>query len=297
MRYYVRGGTLFIRGSFRAVSSGIEGGIATVDTLLYRGMDPDLDGQNGDQIIRDEIAREGLPQARFGLLSPIELRHLCILNYDFVTVFVAAGRRKSSAGDEGFASTIICSTEGMTDRALISGIITATESRVRALESPALDFPATTIGDVIVASEGEPVHPSAMASTELGERIREAVFFGTAESVKRSSGLEERNAPSFFILSRHGGDHWVEWRPEQCPYYPCHFEGQRCDFCYCPFYPCGDETLGCRVKSSAQPGFVWNCAECTLLHEPEIAEYLKKYPEASLRELKSLKKRSAKVGD
>jgi adenosylcobinamide hydrolase len=36
---------------------------------------------------------------------------------------------------------------------------------------------------------------------------------------------------------------------------------------------------------------VWNCANCVLLHEPEISDYLMKYPEASLRELKAKKKR------
>jgi len=36
---------------------------------------------------------------------------------------------------------------------------------------------------------------------------------------------------------------------------------------------------------------VWNCADYVLLHEPEISDYLTKHPEASLRELKALKKR------
>ena len=30
----------------------------------------------------------------------------------------------------------------------------------------------------------------------------------------------------------------------ECEFYPCHFEGQYCDFCYCPFYPCGDSSTG-----------------------------------------------------
>jgi adenosylcobinamide hydrolase len=77
----------------------------------------------------------------------------------------------------------------------------------------------------------------------------------------------------------------VEWSPGGCPYYPCHFEGQRCDFCYCPLYPCQDPSLGQWVESR-NGGRVWNCAGCTLLHTPEVAEYLKKHPEAGLRELK-----------
>jgi adenosylcobinamide hydrolase len=135
------------------------------------------------------------------------------------------------------------------------------------------------------------VHASGGPLTEPGRRIREAVLHGIPEALKRSAGIEERDAPSFFIFSRYGGDHWVEWRPENCAYYPCHFGGQRCDFCYCPFYPCGDEALGRQVASSSKDGTVWNCADCVLLHEPEVADYLLKHPEASLRELKALKKR------
>jgi adenosylcobinamide hydrolase len=289
MRYYLRGDTLFIRGSFRAASSGIGGGIGLASTLLHHSVPPDDRPRNEDQIFRNEIAREGLPKDFFGLLSPVELRHLCILNYDFITVFITAGIT------EGITITV-CSSEGMSDGALISAIITVSDAKVTALQSAGHDFSRTRTDDVIVAAEGAPVHRSAGPHTEPGRRIREAVLFGVPEALHRSSGIEKRDAPSFFILSRYGGEHWVEWQPEQCPYYPCHFEGQRCDFCYCPFYPCGDETLGHRVKSSSQPGTVWNCADCTLLHEPEIADYLREHPEASLRELKSLKKRIEKKG-
>jgi adenosylcobinamide hydrolase len=91
------------------------------------------------------------------------------------------------------------------------------------------------------------------------------------------------------VFSRFQGDHWVEWIPEQCPYYPCHVPGQRCEFCYCPFYPCKDETLGQWVKSTSKNGPVWNCSGCTLLHEPLITEYLLAHPEAPLAELKRKK--------
>ena len=76
-----------------------------------------------------------------------------------------------------------------------------------------------------------------------------------------------------------------------CPYYPCHFKGQNCTHCFCPFYPCGDLSLGQWVASSSRNGSVWNCAGCTLLHEPEIADYLARNPDAPLRELKEWRKR------
>jgi adenosylcobinamide hydrolase len=107
------------------------------------------------------------------------------------------------------------------------------------------------------------------------------------EALQREEGIVVRDAPSYFIFSRYGGEHWVEWLAHDCPYYPCHFEGQRCEFCYCPFYPCGDASLGEWVKSSSRNGPVWNCAGCTLLHQPGIADYLVQNPEASLRELRT----------
>jgi adenosylcobinamide hydrolase len=260
--------------------------------LLNRFTSADDTGMTRDQIMASEIAREGLPKDFFGLVSPVKLHHLCILNYDFITAFITAGRGVPATADGGVMNIIISSSEGLTDGALISAIISVSEARLLALQSEGIDFSHTMADGLIIAGEGEPIHSSAGPATEPGKRMKEAVRFGIAEALKRSSESQKRDSPSFFILSRYGGEHWVEWLPEQCPYYPCHFEGQRCDFCYCPFYPCGDETLGHLVKSSSQQGMVWNCAECTLLHHPEIAKYLKKFPEASLRELKSLEKKT-----
>jgi adenosylcobinamide hydrolase len=46
------------------------------------------------------------------------------------------------------------------------------------------------------------------------------------------------------------------------------------------------------VKSASRNGPVWNCAGCTLLHQPGIADYLKQNPEASLVELKTKERKS-----
>jgi len=165
-------------------------------------------------------------------------------------------------------------------------IITATEAKSEALRGLGHPFYGTPTDAVIIASEGVVVHPSAGILTEVGHRIHAAVLFGIPEALRRHEGVVTREASSYFIFSRFGGDHWVEWLPKACPYYPCHFEGQRCEFCYCPFYPCGDESLGQWVRSSSRNGPVWNCAGCTLLHQPGIADYLIQNPEASLRELK-----------
>ncbi len=58
----------------------------------------------------------------------------------------------------------------------------------------------------------------------------------------------------------------------ECEYYPCHFEGQYCDFCYCPFYPCGDSSTGGEWIKGKN---VWNCKNCTWLHNKENVECLR----------------------
>jgi len=281
MRYYLRRNTLFIRGSFQAVSSGARGGIGPAATLVLHAVQS---GEDTEGVLENEIAREGLPKDFFGLPVGVPIANLCILQYDFVTVFIAASL-------DGGITIAACSNEGMTDSGLIGAVMTMTEAKALVLMRSGYDLSGTPADVVIVASEGEPIHESGGPLTEPGRRMREAVIHGVPEALKRTSGIEKRDAPSFFIFSRYGGEHWVEWRPGNCAYYPCHFQGQRCDFCYCPFYPCGDVTLGQQVVSSSKDSMVWNCADCVLLHEPEISDYLTKHPEASLRELKALKKR------
>ncbi|MDW7732762.1 MAG: aminotransferase class I/II-fold pyridoxal phosphate-dependent enzyme [Methanolobus sp.] len=57
-----------------------------------------------------------------------------------------------------------------------------------------------------------------------------------------------------------------------CSYYPCHFQGQDCTFCFCPFYACEDEKTGGFWIDSATGGKVWSCEHCTLLHQPKVAK-------------------------
>jgi len=47
----------------------------------------------------------------------------------------------------------------------------------------------------------------------------------------------------------------------KCQFYPCHFEGQDCSFCYCPLYPCRDTKLGSWYKDK------WDCSKCTIMHK------------------------------
>jgi threonine-phosphate decarboxylase len=57
-----------------------------------------------------------------------------------------------------------------------------------------------------------------------------------------------------------------------CEYYPCHFSGQDCTFCFCPFYPCEDPKTGGRWIESTTGSEVWSCEKCKILHKPEVVQ-------------------------
>lgn len=59
----------------------------------------------------------------------------------------------------------------------------------------------------------------------------------------------------------------------ECKYYPCHFEGQDCSFCYCPFYPCLICDFG-EIKVSSSGNYIWSCKDCNWIHEKKNAELI-----------------------
>jgi threonine-phosphate decarboxylase len=56
-----------------------------------------------------------------------------------------------------------------------------------------------------------------------------------------------------------------------CEYYPCHFEGQDCTFCFCPFYPCEDLRTSGEYIPRESGSKVWSCMKCHIVHKPEVA--------------------------
>ena len=291
MRHFVRDDTLFLRGRFRAASTGVHGGIADVTTILNHTVPHDFEDEPGRHL---ELlaARHGVFRDYFGLMTAVRMHHLCVLQYDFVTVFITAGVTNPTPHAPGTINIIVHSQEGMVDSALLEVIVTATGAKAQALHDLGYDFPGTTTDAVVAACErdGPRAHTYAGTLTEVGSRVHAAILYGLPEALARQQERVRRSEPSFFIYSRYGGDHWVEWQKEDCDYYPCHVPGQRCDYCYCPCYPCADEELGEWVDSSTG-GKVWGCTGCTLLHVPVIADYMKRNPEATLAELKRLREK------
>jgi len=61
---------------------------------------------------------------------------------------------------------------------------------------------------------------------------------------------------------------------ETCDYYPCHFTGQDCTWCFCPFYPCEDEQTGGELVIRKDGSRIWGCSECYWIHNSEVANAL-----------------------
>jgi adenosylcobinamide hydrolase len=284
MRYFLDNSTLFIRGSFRAASTGVAGGIGAVSTLINHTVPIAWNHKAPEKELEMVAAGAGLGQNYFGLLTAVPIQNLCVLQCDFVTVFITAGLHPKNDKGPGTINIIACSFQGMSDAALLETIMVASEAKAEALQKIGRGMTGTPTDAIITACEGKKEHEFAGTLTGIGRRVHGAVLHGVPEALMRYEGEVKRGRPSFFIFSRIKGDHWIEWTPENCPYYPCHFDGQRCDYCYCPLYPCNDKTLGQWVESS-NGGKVWNCARCTLLHEPDTADYLKQHPDASKDEL------------
>lgn len=72
----------------------------------------------------------------------------------------------------------------------------------------------------------------------------------------------------------------------ECEYYPCHWDGQYCDFCYCPFYPCGDSSTGGEWIKGKN---VWNCKDCRWPHQKEAVECIRGPIEEILEDVDDLK--------
>ncbi|KXB02735.1 hypothetical protein AKJ43_00720 [candidate division MSBL1 archaeon SCGC-AAA261D19] len=62
---------------------------------------------------------------------------------------------------------------------------------------------------------------------------------------------------------------------KDCSYYPCHFDGQDCTWCFCPFFPCKDNVTGGRLTKGRLSGdLVWSCENCSWIHKPEVASFV-----------------------
>lgn len=297
MRYFLRSSSLIIRGKFRICSSGPGGGIRDCTTLINHQL-PHNFSQDPDRELEILALSLGLSYPdTAGLLTTVDMNTLCILSWDALTVFVTAGIihpvhpdqvnsvAQKSPNTPGTINIIVI-VQNFSDQALVNAVIKATEAKALALRDAGHGFAGTVTDAVIIASDGADTIRYAESATKTGQMIHETVHAGVTRALLRQSDTR-KNHPSFFIRSGIGGPHWFLWEKEHCKYYPCHYEGQCCDFCYCPLYPCGDMTLGDWIEKPGRPP-IWACTRCLLNHHPQVTRHLIRNPEASLLELKSL---------
>ncbi len=126
------------------------------------------------------------------------MQHCCILQYDFITVFITAGVRREPAATAGTINIIVCSTEGMEDAALLESIMVIAEAKAEALQAMDLPLTGTPTDAVIVGCEGAVKHRYGGRSTDTGMRIRESVLHGIPEAVSRHDAAAAVSPYLFF---------------------------------------------------------------------------------------------------
>ena len=113
------------------------------------------------------------------------MQHCCILQYDFITVFITAGVRREPPLNAGTINIIVCSSEGMEDAALLESVMVIAEAKAEALQAMDLPLTGTPTDAVIVGCEGTIRPRYAGQLTDPGLRIRESVLHGIPEAVRR----------------------------------------------------------------------------------------------------------------
>ena len=83
---------------------------------------------------------------------------------------------------------------------------------------------------------------------------------------------------------------------ETCDYYPCHFAGQDCTWCFCPFYPCEDEQTGGEWVRTKEGGCIWGCSDCYWIHKSDVALALRdEFLKCGIDDVDDLEKREEEV--
>ena len=298
--YYIKNKTLVIKGDFDGLSTGIAGGRKKVKAVLNHEVGKDFNHDDPVAYMDAVASKLGLDPPYFSFLTAVRMENLCVVRDQQATAFITAGVTNPCHDAMAGTINIILVMHGrMSEGAMASAIITATEAKSKALFEMGFDFTGTTTDAVAVLAEklktdiGGPAYfEYSGTGTDIGESIYRCVKKGVAEGIKRQHGANNINHRGrlFVYAVLKDGPKWIEHpRDEQgkdkCPYYPCHFEGQDCTHCYCPLYPCEDPELGEWIRSGR--GYaVWTCKDCILLHNKKAVGYLAKHPAAHTEELK-----------
>ena len=193
MRYYFDTSTLFIRGNFRAVSTGIAGGIRSVSTIINQTVPAGWSHEDPEKELEFIAAGSGIDRAFFGLLTAVPVQQCCILQYDYVTVFITAGVRREPPANAGTINIIVFSNEGMEDAALLETIMVATEAKAEALLAMGLPLTGTPTDAVIVGCEGGGTTPVCRATHgywQAYSRSSTSRYTGSHQTPRRSRSVQ-----------------------------------------------------------------------------------------------------------
>jgi adenosylcobinamide hydrolase len=297
VRYYVKDTTLVVKGDFDGLSTGINGGRRRVRAIINHEVSKDFDHSDPVAYMDAVASKLGVECPCFYFLTAVYMENLCVVRDQQVTAFVTAGV-SNPCQVPGTINMILVVHGRMSEGALASAVITTTEAKAKALFEMGFDFTGTTTDAVAVLSEelrtdvcGPVFFEYSGTGTDIGQSIYRCVKKGVEEGIKRQHALvgENHRSRMFVYAISDEGPYWIEFPRDKggkCEYYPCHFEGQDCTYCYCPLYPCEDPELGEWIKSSRGCP-VWTCKDCTLLHKKRAVDHLAKHPEAGVGDLKS----------
>ncbi|MCD1296348.1 adenosylcobinamide amidohydrolase [Methanocella sp. CWC-04] len=306
MRYYVNEDTLIIKGDLDGFSTGINGGRKRVRSIINHHVNKDFNHDDPVKYMDEVASKLGADFPYFGFMTAVYMENLCVVRDHLITAFITAGISNPCHDPHvpGTINIILIVHGKMSEGAIGSAVITATEAKAKALFEMGFEFTGTTTDAVAVLTEvrdyGSLCEPAfyeySGTYTNLGQSIYRCVKKGVTEGIKRQHavvGNDKVKSRVFIYAQNEQGPYWISHPSEangkgKCSYYPCHYEGQDCTHCFCPLYPCEDPEFGKWILSTK--GYpVWTCMNCTLLHKPGAAVYLAKNPGSHTKELKELK--------
>lgn len=169
---------------FEVLSTGVEGGRRTVDYILNIQVSRDFPHDDPEEYIKGTARSLQLKGDYVALLTAVEMRRVVILSDACATVFVTAGVQSPSS--LGTINIIVVSSKALSEGAMAGSIITATESKTRALFDMGFNFTGTPTDAVVVAYE-ESGNSSRIAyaglATHFGRRIGALIRQGVMSSL------------------------------------------------------------------------------------------------------------------
>ncbi|MGZ4902057.1 MAG: adenosylcobinamide amidohydrolase [Halobacteriota archaeon] len=188
MKHEIVDDVLIISGGaegFEILSTGVEGGRRRVKYILNIQVPPNFPHDDPGRYIKGVAHSLQLKGGYAALLTAVEMQRLQVFHDTCVTVFVTAGVHSTLS--LGTINIIIVSSKALSEGAMAGSIITATESKTRALFDLGLNLTGTPTDAVIIAYEkGRDTSPIVYAgvATRFGRKIGALIRRGIMNSLK-----------------------------------------------------------------------------------------------------------------